>query len=205
MVIVNTVVIVQSRMGLAEAQVALALAAFGGGSMMAALTLPRLLARVSDRSAMIGGATVLVVGTASGALLDSFTALVALWFIIGVGYSVAQTPSGRLLRRSSHSEDRPALFAAQFALSHACWLLCYPLAGRFGAQLGLGTTFVLMSVIGLVGLVLAVRLWPAQDLSETTHEHPDLPADHPHLRDHAREHRHVLIMDDLHRRWPTQG
>jgi len=43
MVIVNTVVLVQARLGLGEEQVALALAAFGGGSMVAALLLPRLL------------------------------------------------------------------------------------------------------------------------------------------------------------------
>lgn len=46
-----------------------------------------------------------------------------------VGYSAMLTPSGRLLRRSAHPEDRPAIFAAQFALSHACWLVAYPLAG----------------------------------------------------------------------------
>ncbi len=43
MVLVNTVVLVRSDLGLGEAQVALALAAFGGGSMLAALVLPRLL------------------------------------------------------------------------------------------------------------------------------------------------------------------
>ena len=60
--------------------------------------------------------------------------MLALWLVLGLGYSAAQTPSGRLLRRSAHAEDRPAVFAAQFALSHACWLICYPLAGQMGAQ-----------------------------------------------------------------------
>lgn len=49
--------------------------------------------------------------------------------VCGIGYSAVLTPSGRLLRRCAHAEDRPALFAAQFALSHACWLVAYPLAG----------------------------------------------------------------------------
>ena len=52
-----------------------------------------------------------------------------LWFVLGLGYSLTQTPTGRLLRRSAHPEDRPAIFAAQFALSHACWIVTYPLAG----------------------------------------------------------------------------
>src|SRR3546814_8763069 len=61
-------------------------------------------------------------------------ALMALWVILGLGYSVVQTPSGRLLRRSALPEDRPAVFAAQFALSHGCWLITYPLAGWLGAR-----------------------------------------------------------------------
>ena len=129
MVIVNTVVLVQARLGLGASQVALALAAFGGGSMIAALLLPRLLDHVPDRRAMLRGAVTLAGGTALGPLVGSLTALMALWLVIGFGYSLAQTPTGRLLRRSAQPEDRPAIFAAQFALSHACWLLTYPLAG----------------------------------------------------------------------------
>lgn len=205
MVIVNTVVIVKAGFGLGDSQVAWALGAFGGGSMIAALTLPKLLESIPDRPVMILGAAVLVVGTAIGALVPSFELLLPLWFVIGFGYSVAQTPSGRLLRRSAQAEDRPAIFAAQFALSHACWLLAYPLAGRFGAGMGLPATFVLMSIIGLAGALLARRLWPAGDPSDIAHEHLDLPADHPHLREHGQSgHHHALIIDDLHRHWPAR-
>ncbi len=49
MVIVNTVVIVRG-LGLGQQDVALTLAAFGGGSMCAAFALPRILDRVADRS-----------------------------------------------------------------------------------------------------------------------------------------------------------
>lgn len=63
------------------------------------------------------------------------------------------TPTGRLLRRSAEAGDRPALFAAQFVLSHACWLLTYPLAGRLGfirhaRELGFG----LPAIRDLLGL-----------------------------------------------------
>ena len=53
MVIVNTVVIVKARFGLGESEVAWALAAFGGGSMVAAFALPRLLDKIADRPVMI--------------------------------------------------------------------------------------------------------------------------------------------------------
>jgi hypothetical protein len=50
------------------------------------------------------------------------------------------TPGG-LLRRSASSEDRPALFAAQFALSHVCWLIAYPLVGQLGARVSMTAAF----------------------------------------------------------------
>ncbi|MCV2863470.1 MFS transporter [Albidovulum sediminicola] len=212
MVIVNTVVIVKGDLGLGEAQLALALAAFGGGSMIAALLLPRLLDRVPDRAAMLAGAAILVPGTLAGVLAGTLPTLMALWAAIGFGYSLAQTPTGRLLRRSAQPEDRPAVFAAQFALSHACWLIAYPLAGRFGAGFGTGATFAVMAALALLGVIAAIRLWPAQDPADLPHDHPDLPRDHPHLADHAAgpgdkagaDHRHAFVIDDLHRRWPPR-
>ena len=204
MVIVNTVVLVQARLGLGETEVALALAAFGGGSMIAALLLPRLLDRMPDHPAMLAGAVLLALGTALGPLVGSLTALMALWLVIGFGYSLTQTPTGRLLRRSAHPEDRPAIFAAQFALSHACWLLTYPLAGRFGASFGLDATFLLMAGLAALGVAGALRLWPAAEPNVLPHEHPNLPEDHPHLQDNGKGgHSHAVVIDDLHRRWPA--
>jgi MFS family permease len=52
MVIVNTVVLVQARLGLGQRETAWALAAFGCGSMLAALALPRLLEHIPDRRIM---------------------------------------------------------------------------------------------------------------------------------------------------------
>lgn len=49
MVIVNTVVLVQAEFGLTQRATAIALAAFGSGSMIAALLLPRLLDDMPDR------------------------------------------------------------------------------------------------------------------------------------------------------------
>ncbi|WP_339561237.1 MFS transporter, partial [Pseudomonas sp. EA_65y_Pfl1_P113] len=123
MVIVNTVVMVRG-LGLGQPQVALTLAVYGAGSMLAALLLPRILDRVADRPIMIGAAALLTIalGTlaAIGAVLPSgrisWTLLLASWPILGIAYSMSITPSGRLLRRSASAEDRPALFAAQFAL-----------------------------------------------------------------------------------------
>lgn len=202
MIIVNTVVLVQSSFGLDQQATAMALAAFGGGSMVAALALPKLLDRFADRPVMLIGASLLVATMLVGSLVGTYAMLLALWFVVGIGYSATQTPTGRLIRRSSHPEDRPALFAAQFALSHATWLLSYPLAGWLGATAGMPTTFLVMSAIALAGVVAAIRLWPAADPEEVAHSHDDLPADHPHLAGHGHRHVHAYVIDAEHTAWP---
>lgn len=206
MVIVNTVVIVQGTLGLSQQSTALALAAFGGGSMLAALALPQLLEAIPDRAAMLAGVALMIFGLLVGAIALSYAILLPLWFVLGVGYSVAQTPSGRLLRRSSHRGDRPALFAAQFALSHACWLFTYPLAGWLGAALGLSPTFLILAAIAAMGLAAGFLLWPAGDKAIVPHEHPELREHDPHWKEGTPRtgdrHAHAFVIDDLHPHWP---
>jgi H+ antiporter protein len=207
MVIVNTVVLVQAQYGLTQRATAIALAAFGGGSMVAALLLPRLLQRIPDRVAMLVGTGLLALGLFVGSLVPSYSALLPLWFALGLGYSLSQTPSGRLLRRSANAEDRPALFAAQFALSHACWLITYPLAGWLGASAGLGWTFVALGIIAVAATLLAARLWPRSDPDTIAHVHEDLAPDDPHLADAVpapggHRHEHAFVIDRRHPEWP---
>lgn len=201
MVYVNTVVLVQARLGLGEESVALAFVGFGAGSMLAAFLLPRILDRLSDRPVMIGGAAVMVAGVALVPLVGSLATLIALWALIGFGFSLTQTPIGRIINRSAREADRGAVFAAQFALSHACWLVTYPLAGWIGVGAGLSVAALTLALIGAVGLVAVLRLWPAVDPDVLAHDHPELPPDHPHLAGTG-PHRHALVIDDLHRRWP---
>lgn len=206
LVIVNTVVYVQAVFGLDQQSTAIALAAFGGGSMLAAFVLPRLLETVLDRTAMLGGAGLLVAGTTAAAALPSYAWLLPVWFLLGLGYSMSQTPSGRLLRRSAHPEDRPALFAAQFALSHACWLITYPLAGWAGATLGLPAAAATLSALAAAAIAIALTVWPANDPEAIEHRHDDLPADHPHIsKPSHRRHVHAFVIDDLHSAWPSRG
>ncbi len=202
MVYVNTVVLVKARLGLGEESVALAFAGFGAGSMVAAVLLPRILDRLEDRPVMIGGAALMVAGVALVPLVGGLSALISLWAVIGFGFSLTQTPIGRIINRSARKADRGAVFAAQFALSHACWLVTYPLAGWIGAGAGLSTAALVLAAIGAVGLLAVMRLWPADDRSVLPHAHPDLPADHPHLAEHGPDHAHAVVIDDLHRRWP---
>ncbi len=212
MVIVNTVVLVRAGFGLGERQVAWTLAAYGLGSMAAALALPRLLGeRVTDRTAMLAGAGLLVIGLLLAPAVPSWPALLPVWTLLGLGNGLVLTPSGRLLRRSAHAGDRPALFAAQFALSHACWLVTYPLAGSLGAAIGLGPTFLVLAALALAGVGAAAALWPRHDPEEIEHDHAGLPPEHPHrTTGHGPaqsgpdgfRHRHAFVIDELHSQWP---
>ncbi len=219
-VIVNTVVLVRGPLGGDEGSVALLMAAYGAGSMAAALLLPRLLDRIAERRLMLSGAALLLAGLAIVASGPGWWLAVVLWLGMGFGSSLVQTPGGRLLRRSSHAEDRPALFAAQFSLSHACWLVTYPLAGWAGARFGLPATALILVVIGAAGMVLAVSAWPADDPDVVAHHHDRIvhrhgAGDEAHHAtaiaapdgSHAHgplEHAHAFVIDDHHPHWPAR-
>lgn len=203
MVFVNTVVVVQGQFALSQQATAWALAAFGLGSMLAALRLPPLLDKASDRAVLLSGAATMALALFAGPLIAlSYANLMLLWLVLGVGYSLTLTPVGRVLRRSSNAEDRPALFAAHFALSHACWLIAYPVAGVMSASFGAASAFWVLGALCVGGAIAAACLWPAADATEIEHSHADLPADHPHLAEGAAQHAHVYVIDNLHRRWP---
>ncbi|WP_035844526.1 MFS transporter [Kitasatospora azatica] len=214
-VFVNTVVLVRDHFHRPAGAVSLALGAYGAGSMLAALLLPRALRRLSDRAVMLPAAFALPLILAAVAALTaagpsgwSWSALLAAWAAIGAACSAVLTPGGRVLRRSTGEADLPAAFAAQFSLSHSCWLLTYPLAGWLAAGAGLPLTAVVLGALALAATVAATACWPARDPAALQHVHTDLPADHPHLTDaHPAAqgwlHGHTYVIDQHHHRWPA--
>ncbi|MFJ6080933.1 MFS transporter [Streptomyces sp. NPDC092369] len=187
MVTVNSVLYVREFLGLSAHAVAAALGAYGAGSMAVALALPRVLDRVADRTVMLRGALLLGVvfaglGAITAARYGSWRApaLLVLWAAFGAGCSTILTPTARLIRRSVPAQERTAAFAAQFSLSHGCWLLTYPLAGLLGAAVGLQGAVVALGALTSAASLLAVRLW-RQPRPTVEHEHTDLHEGHPHL------------------------
>ncbi|MFI9650147.1 MFS transporter [Streptomyces sp. NPDC052040] len=210
MVTVNSVGYVRDHLGRSAADVSLALGAYGAGSMVVALLLPRVLDRVSDRTVMLRGAlflTVVFAGlgalTAAGGGGWRWPVLLLTWAAFGAACSMVLTPTGRLIRRSAPPEERTSAFAAQFSLSHSCWLLTYPLAGWLGSVAGLQSAVVALGVITLVSGVLAVRMWPSREAAGVEHEHTGLDPGHPHLRgaeqaERGWRHSHHVLADSLH-------
>ncbi|EAP83524.1 probable NreB protein [Sulfitobacter sp. EE-36] len=106
MVLVNSVVLVRGQLGLEDIALAWSMFAFGAGSMIAALALPRVLDKFPDRPVMLTGAWLMMLalfGIAAGIIGFglSWPLLLTIWMLIGLGNSAVLTPSGRLLRRSA--------------------------------------------------------------------------------------------------------
>ena len=224
MVIVNTVVYVQGDLRGSPSLTATVLAAFGAGSMAAALLAPMMLERMADRQFMLAGGLLLGLGLLCGVGEPGLIALLPTWFLLGVASSMVQTPAGRLLTRSASEADRSMVFAAQFALSHACWLVAYPLAGWLGSTMSFGLTCGVMAILALLTTVAAWKLWLLPDNLHLMHEHLEMehchlhvhddhhqhdhmgdegpePHSHPHKHD-RRVHTHPFVIDLHHRDWP---
>lgn len=182
------------------------MAAYGGGAAVGALSIPRLLNRFSERTLMLGGCVAFGLLSFLIFLPLPIVGLMLLWGGFGAASSMVLTPGGLVLTRSAEKEDHPAVFAAQFSMSHAGWLIAYPLAGWLGSTLAPATALGILGSVCLMITFLATRVWPSEDPLERVHSHPDLPSDHPHLHDPEvqgaqRQHSHVFHIDDLHLRW----
>lgn len=164
-VLVNSVVYVKGSYALDDAALAVTLGAFGLGSLIVAVNIPRIVDRVGVIRTMLTG-TVVVVAALSAAVPVSVAAattatgwwwLLATWLMLGVGTSLINTPSARLLADASSAENRNLVYTAQFALSHACFLVTYPLAGWAGA-ISLPVAAGVLATLGALGCVTAYRM-----------------------------------------------
>lgn len=167
-----------------------ALMGTGLSSIALALLLPRWLDTHPDRPFMLAGGVLLGAGLLAGLAEPAFLALLPIWFVLGAGSSLVRTPADRLLRHSAHEGDRPAIYAAQFALSHACWLFAYPLAGSLNTGLGLTVTFVALALVALASTGVAAALWPSADDVDLEHVHEEMEHLHLHVHDEHHLHEH---------------
>lgn len=165
LVLVNTVVYARDMFGGSNADVAIALACFGAGSMIVALTAPKILDRIPDRPFMRIGAVLLSLGLIGAfallAVPGTWPLLLCLWVVLGAGTSMINTPSARLLRRAATDNTRSYIFTAQFSLSHACFMITYPIAGWIGAAAGQPVAAAVLAAVATISTVAALKFWPA--------------------------------------------
>lgn len=207
--LVSTVNVVRDLLGGPESAVALLLAFSGTGTAVAALAVPALLRCSTERQALLAG-TVMSVAAVGGAVVvslwPSWTLAAAVWVLVGLGTGTILVPIGRVIRSAAAAPDRPALFAAQFSLSHACWLITYPLTGWVGSGAGFTVSWTVLGGVAVVAALIAWAAWPASAESVVRHVH-GATADPEHLV-HAERygtgwvHTHHVVIDTNHNRWP---
>ncbi|MGV8858282.1 MFS transporter [Rhodoglobus sp.] len=164
-VLVNSVVYAKGIFELNDAALAIVLGAYGVGSLIVAVNVPRLVDRIGVTRTMLSGTVLVVSGLTAAIVVTVFAvttstgwwALLATWLILGMGTSLISTPSSRLLAEASNPDNRNLVYTAQFALSHACFLVTYPLAGWLGA-ISLPIATATLAVVALVGTVGAFTI-----------------------------------------------
>ncbi|WP_214405552.1 MFS transporter [Pseudonocardia lacus] len=203
--LVSTVNVVRDLLGGGGSAVAGLLAVSGAGTAAAAVAAGPLLRRLHERAVMlVGAATALaaVGGALALAAAPGWALACAVWGGIGLGTGLVLMPVGRVLRRSCTARDRPAVFAAQFSLSHACWLLTYPLTGWLATAAGFGVAWSALLGIGLAGAAAAALLWPRRLTRPVPHLHDDSAGSHIERAERTARgwtHSHEIVPDRHHR------
>ncbi|ODU04151.1 MAG: MFS transporter [Pseudonocardia sp. SCN 72-86] len=208
--LVSTVNVVRDLLGGSESAVGLLLAFSGLGTAVAALGTPALLRRMRERKILMSGAVLSSVAVAGAVLLSvvpSWPLAAVVWALVGAGTGAILVPIGRVVRSAAAPADRPALFASQFSLSHACWLVTYPLTGWVGSLAGFTTTWSVLGGVAVTSAVLARLAWPKSVTMVVRHAH-DVDADGEHLERAELEngrwvHTHHVMIDANHTRWPS--
>lgn len=162
-VLVNSVVYARGVFQLDASALAFALGSYGVGSLIVALNVPWLVDRFGVIRTMISGAVLIVVGlvaavAVTGLLVTTaagWPALLAAWVVLGMGTSLVNTPSSRLLADASTPTNRNLVYTAQFALSHACFLVTYPIAGWVGES-SLLVAAIVLTVLAIAATAVAI-------------------------------------------------
>jgi MFS family permease len=170
-VLVNSVVYARGVFHLDDAALALALACYGIGSLVVAVNIPWVVERIGVIRTMIIGTIVIVVGLLAAVIVTAVSAttgagwlaLLGTWVALGMGTSLVNTPSSRLLADASTPANRNLVYTAQFALSHACFLITYPIAGWLGAA-SLSGAALALALIAIVAASAALVFARAKNL-----------------------------------------
>lgn len=184
--LVCSVNVARDELGGGRSSVALLLAASGAGTIVAAAAAPALLRRRSGPRVLGLGAGISVVALAGSVGVGTgptWAGVTVVWALIGAGTGLILVPVGHVIRAEVPAGDRPAAFAAQFALSHACWLVTYPVTGWVSTHGGMVTAWCVLAVAGAAA---AGSAWVLARPPLVRHHHPE-PVDPEHVRGAQRE------------------
>ncbi len=159
MIVVNGVAIIQGFFNLSESELAIAMLLYGIGAIVSAILVFLISDKVNHRAIMLIGAFLTFIVSFASAFIQSYSELLLLWACFGFAATFILVPIGQLLREETNENDRTAIFGAQFSLSHACWLIAYPLLGYLFVIVGLKASFFIVAGIVLSSTLTAWFLW----------------------------------------------
>jgi NRE family putative nickel resistance protein-like MFS transporter len=176
--IVATVVYVRDVLGRSELAFAVAMAALGIGSAVAAVFVTRRAERTEQiypaasgggrervmhlrhhrwaARTLIAGGLLLAASLLPGVLRPPYLVLLVLWALNGAGQAMIAVPSVGILARHTAPDERGRAYAAHFALTHIFWLGTYPAVGVLGRAVGVPATFTVAGVVTLLATVGAL-------------------------------------------------
>jgi len=131
--IVTTAGYVKNELKMEGAFYPVAMSVMGIGAMVAAIYF----SRCKKTGQRLWGLMILpsfIVVLALAASVQSYYVLLFAWLISGAGQGVFGIISNNLLALNSIEKERPHIYAAQFALSHAGWGISYPLCGFLASK-----------------------------------------------------------------------
>lgn len=182
LVLVNSVVYARGVFALDDTALAITLACYGIGSLVVAVNVPWMLNRIGVIRAMAAGTALITVGLVAAVTVTAIATasgtgwgwLLATWVLLGMGTSLVNTPSSRLLADASTPANRNLVYTAQFALSHACFLITYPIAGWIGVD-SLTFAAVVLLLIAAVAAIAAISFAATRRLRTSSDERAPAP------------------------------
>jgi len=223
MIIVNTVIYVKDYLGETDSSLALLFAFSGLGSMLMAFLYPKLAKIMNDKTITQLGIIILSISLFYMSIEPSLIFALSAWFLVGIGLSLSQIPSGKIVNMSANPKDRTAYFTAQFSLTHLCWLIGYLAAGELVLLFGFGFTAIFFGCIVVFCYLYSVLFWLDEDHQnillhkhksivhththnhDPHHEHHNHPIETTHEHEHHHPevvHRHPFQIDLHHQNWP---
>jgi MFS transporter, NRE family, putaive nickel resistance protein len=166
-ILVNSVVLVKSGLGLGDGHYGWLMAAFGLGATLAALSIGALDARVA-RTTFITLGAVLISAAVLPANLLGLAPLMGLWLLAGAGTNWVNLPMLTILADRTPAQLQGRVYGARFAWSHLWWLGAYPVAGSLGARFP-DASFALGGALALaLFVVVFLVLGPAARRAEAS-------------------------------------
>ena len=123
---------------------------YGTGAMLSAFVVFVKSGNSNYKRIMLIGAFLTSIISLCSIFIQSFETLLLSWLCFGFLSSFMLVPIGQILREETNANDRTAIFGAQFSLSHACWLISYPLIGYLLVLGGLEISFFIIVFIRLI-------------------------------------------------------